>query len=384
MSESLRPAGERAPLKIVVTAPWGERLGGAENFLWTFLRHVNRRDVDPTVVFLSAGGFERDVAALGIQTAVIESGRLREVASLLRTIRRLASLLRSKGPDLIINWSPKMHLYGAAAAVLARMSDRVTWWQHAVPNGRWLDRLATALPSRAVWCCSDAASRAQAAHWPHRPSVVIYPAIDRAPIAAPTDVAALRRRLGIPDERAVVGIVGRLQPWKGQDVFLRLVAAIRAQGYAVHGLVVGGNAYNLSPGFDDRLKALARDLDLQDCITFTGQVANAGPYLQIMDVSINASACEPFGLVILEAMAAGVPVVAYAQGGPAEILVSGESGMLVSPGDEEALTDAIAHLLDDPALRRRLRNAGRKRLEAFSAERMTSEMVHRFRELCSS
>jgi glycosyltransferase involved in cell wall biosynthesis len=384
MTDTLAPAPPRSrPLKIVITTPWGQRLGGAENFLLTFLRHVDLREVRPTVVFFSPGPFEREVAALGIETVVIPSGRLRQVVLVIQTVHALASVLRTASPDLLVSWSPKMHLYGAAAALVAGMSERVTWWQHGVPNGHWLDSLATFLPARLVWCCSRAASQAQDAHWPHRPSVVVYPASDRPADMMATDTAVLRNNLGIPDGRLVVGIVGRLQPWKGQDVFLRALAAISARGYDVHGLVVGGNAYNRSPGYEDDLKALARALDLEDRVTFTGQVPVATKYVRIMDISINASACEPFGLVVLEAMAAGVPVVAFAEGGPAEIIEPGRSGLLAAAGDESALTEAIVQLIDDPGLLRRVGDGGRERAQTmFSPDGMTRQMVRQLRELC--
>jgi glycosyltransferase involved in cell wall biosynthesis len=121
----------------------------------------------------------------------------------------------------------------------------------------------------------------------------------------------LRNRLGIPAGRVVIGIVGRLQPWKGQHRFLRAVAALRARGHNIHGLVVGGNAYGLSPGYQEWLHKFAHDLRIENDVTFTGHVSDAGPYLQLMDVSVNASIGEPFGIVLLEAMALSVPVVAF-------------------------------------------------------------------------
>jgi glycosyltransferase involved in cell wall biosynthesis len=368
-------------LRIMVVAPWGERLGGAENLLWTVLRNIDREKVAITVVFLSPGPFEREVSALGIDTEVICAGRLRQIPTLFGAVARLANLIRSERPDLVVNWSPKCQLYGSAAAMLAGMSDRIVWWQHGVPGGHWIDRFATILPARAVWCCSAASSRAQASHWPHRPTVVIYPGIE--PTVDAPNVVNLRRKLGIPEKQPIVGLVARLQPWKGPDVFLRVLATIRARGYDLHGLVVGGNAYNLSPGFQEELIRLCRDLDIEDHVTFTGQVPDARPYLRLMEVAVSAAACEPFGLVVLEAMAAGVPVVAFAAGGPLEIIETGRSGILVPPGDEGAMGNAIRRLLDDSGLRRRIGDAGRERArERFSAAGMTREISQRLRELC--
>ena len=363
-------------MKVVITVPWGERLGGAENILWTFLQNHDRQLIQPVVVFFQRGSFERDVAALGIRTVVIPSGRLRQLRRVVHTVRQLVTLLRRERPDMLLNWAAKTQLYGATAATLAGISDRVMWWQQMVPHGGWMDRAATALPTRAVGCYSDAALRAQEHQWPHRPGFVVYPGIAEPAVVSPRQVADLRNHLAIPSGRAVIGIVGRLQPWKGQDRFLRSLADLCARGHDVHGLVVGGDAGNFSPGFELSLHRLVSELGLEERVTFTGQVAEPGPYFQLMDVSVNASHVEPFGIVVLEAMARGVPVVAFDAGGPAEILQSGQTGLLVPLGDERGLSEALSRLLSNEQFRRDLGVAGRKHFLAhFTAERMTKKLT---------
>jgi glycosyltransferase involved in cell wall biosynthesis len=359
--------------RVVITVPWGERLGGAENILWTFLRHVDRNRIDPIVVFLQQGAFHGEVASLGVRTAVVPSGRLRNVRLLAITIRNLSVLMRNERPDVILNWAPKMQLYGAPAASLAGMAGRVMWWQQGIPRGEWMDRLATLLPSRAVGCYSAAAEIGQLKLWPRRKTFVVHPGIDDTePIPAP-EAASLRERLGIPAGRVVVGIVGRLQPWKGQHRLLEAVAELVKGGRDVHALLVGGNAYNLSPEYEPFLRRLVDELGLGGRATFTGQVADAGPYGQLMDISVNASDDEPFGLVIIEAMALGVPVVAFASAGPAEIIESDLNGILVPKG--EPLTAGLDRLVASPELRRSIGSAGRRRfLDAFTAERMTNSL----------
>jgi glycosyltransferase involved in cell wall biosynthesis len=370
-----QPAPDRA-IKVAITVPWGERLGGAENILWTFLQCHDRKLIDPVVVFFQPGGFEREVAGLGIRTVVIPSGRLRQLGRAVRTVGQVATLLRHERPDVLLNWAAKTQLYGAMAAILAGLSDRVIWWQQMVPHGGWMDRAATALPARAVGCYSDAALRAQERHWPHRPGFVVYPGIAEPALISARELAELRTHLAIPSGRALIGIVGRLQPWKGQDRFLRCLADLCARGHDVHGLVVGGDAGNFSPGFELSLHRLVSELGLEERMTFTGHVAEPGPYFQLMDVSVNASHVEPFGIVVLEAMARGVPVVAFDAGGPAEILQSGQTGLLVPLGDERGLSEALSRLLSSEQLRRDLGVAGRKHFLAhFTAERMTEKLT---------
>ncbi len=368
-------------MRIVVVMPWGERLGGAESMLWSLLRHIDRSRTQPHVMTLARGPFEREIAALGISTSVVPAGRLRQPRSAAGTVRAAARVMRQERPDLIVNWSPKTQLYGGSAARVAGMSDRVVWWQHGIPDGHWLDRLATTLPARAVGCSSRVAAEAQQRLWPHRPTFVVHPGIEPPDVASGSEVEELRVRLGIPAGRVVVGIVGRLQPWKGQDRLLRALALLRSRGHDVYGLVVGGDAYGLSPEYARGLEQLVTDLGLTDSVTMTGQVEHVSPCVQLMDVLVSASDAEPFGIVLLEAMALGVPVVAIASGGPLEIIDPGRSGLLAESIDPEALAHTLAGPVGDPGLRERLAEGGRRRASHFSATRMAGELQDRLEEL---
>jgi glycosyltransferase involved in cell wall biosynthesis len=364
-------------VRIAVTVPWGDRLGGAETMLWSFLRHLDRSRMDPLVVFLQPGPYVSDVQRLGLRTEVLEAGRLREAVKFGRTVSALARVLKRERCDLVLNWSAKTQLYGAAAATLAGMTQRTVWWQHGLPRDGWLDRLASALPARAVGCSSQAAARAQGRIWPGRPTLVVYPGIDPPPTRSPAQVAALRAGLGLPAEAFILGVVGRLQPWKRQDVVVEAIAELRRRGRPVHGLVVGGDAYRLSPEYADSLPRLAAKLGVAGHITFTGQVDEAGPYMELMNVVVNPSRFEPFGIVLVEAMSLGKPVVAFASAGPLEIVQPGLSGLLIQEGGgTSGLVSVVDRLLDDPELCRRLGLGARRRFaERFTARRMTEALM---------
>jgi glycosyltransferase involved in cell wall biosynthesis len=368
-------------MRIVIAMPWGERLGGAESMLWALLRNLDHSRFEPHVVALQPGPFEREIAGLGIRTTVIPSGRMRQPGRAAAAVRSLARLFERECADLIVNWSPKTHLYGAPAARLAGFSDRVVWWQHGIPNGHWLDRLATALPARAVGCSSRAAAHAQGRLWPHRATFVVHPGIDPPAPASEDELSRLGKDLGVPRDRVVVGMVGRLQPWKGQDRLLKALALLRSRGLDVHGMIVGGDAYALSPAYAANLERLVADLGLADRVTMTGQVESVGAYVELMDVFVSASEAEPFGIVLLEAMTLGVPVVAVASGGPLEIIEPGRSGALADGPEPEELARALEGLVSDPGLRGRLADEGRRTAARFSAARMAQEMQAQLEEL---
>jgi glycosyltransferase involved in cell wall biosynthesis len=373
-------------LKVAITVPWGERLGGAETMLWTLLRNLDRTRVDPTVVFFQPGRYNRDVEGLGIRTAVIRAGRLRQPVNFARTVRAIARLLRRERCDLVLNWSAKTHLYGGVGAALVGMAGRTVWWQHGLPDGGWMDRAAASVPARAVGCSSAAAAQAQRKLKPGLPAFVVYPGIDAPPQTSFSELARLRARLQLPAEALVLGVVGRLQPWKRQDLMIKAVAELRRRGRAVHGLLVGGDAYGLSPGYSESLPRLAEKLGVARHVTFTGQVDDATPYMELMDVVLSTSSSEPFGIVLIEAMALAKPVVAFASAGPLEIVRPGVTGLLLpESGGSRALVGAVDRLLDDSNLRESLGVAARRRfLERFTADRMSRSLVDQLELVTSS
>ncbi len=160
-------------MRILVTLPWGRRLGGAEAMLQTVLDGAHESGHELELVFFEPGPWPAELSDAGFRVEVVPAGRLRQPHRWLATVLRLARIFRRRQPDLILNWAAKTQLYGSPAAVLAGMPGRVLWWQQGIPTGDWIDRCATALPARAVGCYSNAAARAQARLWPTRPTFVV-------------------------------------------------------------------------------------------------------------------------------------------------------------------------------------------------------------------
>jgi glycosyltransferase involved in cell wall biosynthesis len=357
-------------VRILVTVPWHERLGGAEAMLQTIIDGLGESGHEMELVFLEDGSWPAELRDAGLRVDLIEAGRVRQLHRWLATVLRLAALFRRRRPDVILNWAAKTQVYGSPAAALVGMSDRVVWWQHSIAQQTWLERIANLLPARAIVCYSAAAARAQARMFPARPTLVIpagaAPAAGDAPAAAP---------LELPPGDTLIGIVGRLQPWKGQDRLLAAQAMLRDRGHHVHLVIVGGDAYGLSPEYAASLPGLVAGLGLTEHVTMTGEVADARPFIEQLDVLVNASDPEPFGIVLLEGMAAAVPVVAVDAGGPAEIVEHGKTGRLARSGAPEDLADALEPLVSSAALRHRLGQAG---VDRFLREYSDVAMRKRF------
>jgi glycosyltransferase involved in cell wall biosynthesis len=357
-------------IRVTFITPLAQRLGGSENMLWSILCHASAFDLAPRLVCLEHGPLVEEVSALGIPATAIETLRLRKPVPTIGAVVRLSRALRRHRSDIVVSWAAKAHLYGGPATMAAGLGQPAVWWQHNVPTGHWIDRLATALPAAAVGCSSHASADAQRRLRPRRRTFVVHPGAE--PPSSREQMSVTREELGIPDDRLVVAIVGRLQPWKGQDRALEATAALRDRGLNLHLLVVGGDAYGLSPAYAERVRRLVGELGLEDRTTLTGQVVSAWSYMALSDVVVSASEVEPFGLVLVEAMMTGTAVLAVNAGGPAEIIEHGRSGWLIADGHPQTIASGLQRVLSDECLRSRLGAEGRRRaFRSFSAATMT-------------
>ena len=188
--------------------------------------------------------------------------------------------------------------------------------------------------------------------------VVIPPPVDTARFTPDVDGRPVREAWGVGPEEVLFGVVGRLHWWKGQDVFLRAAARLAREAPRARFVLVG----DVVPGEEarrERLQALARDLGIARRVIWAGYRDDMPEVMAALDVLVLPStAPEPFGRVLIEAMATAKPVIATAHGGPLEIVEPEKTGLLVPPGNPEALAAAMRTLYARPDLRRRLGEAG--------------------------
>jgi glycosyltransferase involved in cell wall biosynthesis len=188
------------------------------------------------------------------------------------------------------------------------------------------------------------------------------------------------RQAGRDDRPLAVGIVGRLAPWKGQHVFLDAFARAFPDGDEC--ALVIGDALFQEEDYAARLHHQADELGIASRVTFRGFRADVPAELADLDVLVHASVIpEPFGQVVVEGMAAGLPVIATDAGGPAEIITPGTDGVLVPLGDAPALAAALRRLAADRGLRARLGSAARARATDFSADAIAAQMAAMYHEI---
>lgn len=203
--------------------------------------------------------------------------------------------------------------------------------------------------------------------FPMRRVELVPDGIDPRRIESQAAPEAVRRKLGIPPQAPLVGVVGNVKGWKGQLTLVSAMRRIVTRFPDARCVLVGSIA---DQPYHEKLQREIAEGDLGRCVIFTGYEKNPAAVMSAMDVVVHTSvAPEPFGIVILEAMALGKPVVATAHGGPLDIITHGVDGLLTSPGDAEQLATELCALLADPPRREALGRSGRETLlKRFTAQ----------------
>jgi glycosyltransferase involved in cell wall biosynthesis len=267
-----------------------------------------------------------------------------ELGTTVRSVRRIAAVARQANADVINSSSLWTHFDCAVAGRLARRPVVLDMHDIVRPGlGRRLQTAAVRLSSASIAvsnAVADCVGRAGV-----RNLRIMVPAVDLARFRPGPPAPEMRRRLTSSVSDPLIGIVGRIDPEKGVDLVVRAVAALTGPGARAHLVVVG------SPGFDSGhyLEQLKADADrlLGDRARFAGRIDDIPETLRALDVIVNASVAEPFGLTVLEAQASGVPVVATRSGGVTDYLTDGDNALLVPIGDADALARALERVLGD-------------------------------------
>lgn len=309
------------------------------------------------VCLLKEGWLSRRLESRGIETVVLPQ---KEGSLDPGWVFRLRNLLRSRDVDLMHSHEFAMNAYGALASLVSGVPLIATVHGKGYYADRWRRRTAYGLVARRGRMV--AVSRDVKRHLVERVGIpedrvrTIPNGIDSRLYRGGAGVRErVRRELGLDEGRPVVGAVGNLYPVKGHSFLVEAAARVRRELPSAAFLIAGEGAL-LEP-----LRRRARELDCD--VRFLGFREDVPDLLQALDVFVLPSLSEGLPLSVLEAMAAGRAVVATAVGGIPELVLPGETGLLVPPSDPEALARAILALLRDRDLAEKLGSLGRERVE---------------------
>jgi len=251
-----------------------------------------------------------------------------------------------------------------SAALAAKATLRPHLWlvqEILGRSSRPLAFLVRALSTRIV--CVSQASAKSIGNLNSRRTTVEYPGVEPH-VGNPTAAAQIRAEFGVNVGAILIAHVARLHYWKGQDYFIKALHELKQRGGAEFRAVIVGEVYAGYEPLRDYLLEQVRGFNLTGHVMFAGHRNDAGAIFEAADVTVSpATAPEPFGLVIAEAMAAGKPVIATCLGAPAEIIIDGECGILIPPNDPSLFADKLQLLIENPALRARIGEAARRQIE---------------------
>lgn len=373
-------SSQRPPRRIlyIESAP---QAGGSSVSLFELARRIDRRAFQPLVLLCTSNPYRRrfeqagvrvlstagycsvrspvyapavarararwagKVRSNGLTRALWQAGGLavRTISQTWPLARRVARIIRQEKIALVhLNDAPELHKAGIIAARLAGVP--CICHVRSMPPLDALDRLLARCVTHFIFISKAVESDQRRRGLGRRPGSVLYNALDLAPYAS-LDRQAARRTYALAADDLVVGMMGRIEPWKGQRDVLAAMSVLKPRVPRLRCLVAGTPELD-GQWYMDELIAQAGALGLDDVVRFIGYEPDVPRFMAALDVLCHASTQpEPFGRVLIEGMAASLPVVATNAGGVPEIVVAGETGVLVPPSDPASLAAALSTLL---------------------------------------
>jgi glycosyltransferase involved in cell wall biosynthesis len=345
-----------------------EREGPLELIFGTLVGETEGRD------------FARAVQERGLQLLTLPAGTVGDIGALSRLVRNI----REYSIALVCTHGYQADILGTLAGLRCRIP--VVWFLRGWTGEDWkvriyerLDRTLLPLATRVVCLSNTQVDQLAPRRGLARKIRVVHNVVEVLSISGDGRIEIRRRlrmRLGLPNESFIVATAGRLSPEKGTAFFLQAIPAV-AKWFPMTRFVVFG-----SGSLKAQLEERAQKLGLGMSIRFAGFVPDFAELLPGIDVLVNPSLSEVMPNVVLESMAAGVPVVATDVGGVAEIAGPGKAIVLIPPGDSPAIARAVSDLLHNPDRTAELGQAGQRRVrEAFSPASQKAQLRALYQEM---
>lgn len=316
------------------------------------------------------------------------AGSLRACAQVLRDALRVRQICERQGVDLVHANSLRSAVVGCLARMLGG-AQVIVHVRDCFPAGEPLTRIARAFVSRsaATLVFNSSYTRDRFGNGIGRtvdacPWVVVHNGVDLDTFSSRGSSEQARRELDVEHRSVVLGVIGQMTPWKAHDDCLRMLAALVEMGHDAHLVIVGSAKFVKRDGRFDHpayvasLGGLVRSLGLTERVSVMGERRDIPRVLEALDILLVPSLQEPFGRVVIEAMAMERTVVATSVGGPAEIIRHDRDGLLLPPRDMELWAREVHRLLNEPRRMTSMARSARQRVvEQFDSPRHATRML---------
>lgn len=347
-------------------------IGGAETNLLVMIKGLDRGRFHPSVMCPPTGAFIGRLRAIPVPVFPASFPSWRKLKDLWRiplAVGTLVALLKREKFDLVhINdywWFPVAWL----ACWISGIPCVVHIRQEIEPRRMkqyWLTKA-----DRVLAICEKIRQVAIEGGVDPKRIQVVYSGLDLSTTVEHVNGGLIRQRYGLHTGQLIIGAVANLFPRKGYEYLVEALADVRKIIPNIHCVIVGEG----DESYRKHLLNLVNERDLNSIVTFAGFQSNALEYMAAFDLVVLPSVLEGFGIVLLESMAMGKPVVASRVGGIPEAVEDGVTGILVPPANSRELAGALVSLLENSTLRQSMGEAGRKRVERlFSLERTIKEI----------
>jgi glycosyltransferase involved in cell wall biosynthesis len=376
-------SGQIIRVLVFMEATW---VGGPAKNLIEFARRTHETDTPYPRVSVQVATFERGASetnefvgscrSAGIPVHVIRERFAFDPA----VVRAVSQLLETYDPDIVQTHSVKSHFLMRLTGAYRRCRWIAFHHGYTLDNLKMrlynqLDRWSLPAARKVVTVCQPFTADLRRVGVPRERICTQHNAVRPFRPARREQIAALRTALGVPDHAQILLTIGRLSSEKGQADLIQAVGMLRnQQPERTVRLILVGDGPDRS-----RLEAIARRCGVYDWINFAGHQADVAPYYSLADVVVLPSWTEGSPNVLLEAMAAGLPIVATAVGGVPEIVCPSGAALLVGRQQPASLARGIAEVLGDKNLRSELRVAALSTASAFSPERRYRSLLKIYR-----
>lgn len=349
------------------------RLGGGEIALLNLATSLDRQRYTPVVVLGAEGKLHSRLTEACIEThllplesaigetrkeslgpaSIFSFGKIYECC---RYAQKLAGLIRNRHADLLHTNSLKADLIGAMAA---RISDIPLVWhvRDRIADDYLPTFAAHAFRALCRWIPDHVIANSSATRRTLGVGSEAFSTVVHDGMAAPAITLTEP-----PQGQPIIGLLGRISPWKGQHIFIRAAHQVRKKFPQARYQIIGAPLFG-EHDYEEQLHSLVSELNMQDVLEFTGFQDDVKAVMDRLTLLVHASTTpEPLGQVVFEAMYYGKPVVATNGGGVPEIMIDGQTGLLVPMEDVEGMAAAIGSLLKNPSKARQMGAAGHERI----------------------